>query len=67
MIFTARNQRCFTVSRPRKFLEEEGLLKRVFTQNIDGLDYQTGLDPHCLASSRRFQEISKLVFGYLIL
>ena len=27
---------------PRKFLEEEGLLKRVFTQNIDGLDYQTG-------------------------
>lgn len=26
-----------------KFLEEEGLLKRVFTQNIDGLDYQTGI------------------------
>lgn len=37
-----RNKRCFTMSRPRKFLEEEGLLKRVFTQNIDGLDYQTG-------------------------
>mmetsp|Transcript_23419 Transcript_23419/g.44079 ORF Transcript_23419/g.44079 Transcript_23419/m.44079 type:complete len:446 (-) Transcript_23419:143-1480(-) len=28
-----------------KFLEEERLLKRVFTQNIDGLDYQTGLSP----------------------
>lgn len=26
-----------------KFLDEEGLLKRVFTQNIDGLDYQTGI------------------------
>ena len=28
-----------------KFLEEEALLKRVFTQNIDGLDYQTGISP----------------------
>jgi len=26
-----------------KFLEEEALLKRLFTQNIDGLDYQTGI------------------------
>mmetsp|Transcript_23640 Transcript_23640/g.55735 ORF Transcript_23640/g.55735 Transcript_23640/m.55735 type:complete len:321 (+) Transcript_23640:60-1022(+) len=26
-----------------RFLEEEGLLKRLFTQNIDGLDYQTGI------------------------
>ena len=26
-----------------RFLEEEALLKRVFTQNIDGLDYQTGI------------------------
>lgn len=28
-----------------KFLEEEGKLKRLFTQNIDGLDYQTGISP----------------------
>jgi hypothetical protein len=54
MVFTAAtNQRCFTVSRPRKFLEEEGLLKRVFTQNIDGLDYQTG--ELQVAGSRRFR------------
>ena len=26
-----------------RFLEEEQLLSRVFTQNIDGLDYQTGI------------------------
>lgn len=26
-----------------KFLDEERLLQRVFTQNIDGLDYQTGI------------------------
>jgi len=26
-----------------KFLEEEKLLKRLFTQNIDGLDYHTGI------------------------
>lgn len=26
-----------------KFVEEEQLLDRVFTQNIDGLDYQTGI------------------------
>ena len=28
-----------------KFLEEEGLLTRLYTQNIDGLDYQTGISP----------------------
>eukprot|EP00746_Dinoflagellata_sp_MGD_P136868 gnl/MRDRNA2_/MRDRNA2_70723_c0_seq1.p1 gnl/MRDRNA2_/MRDRNA2_70723_c0~~gnl/MRDRNA2_/MRDRNA2_70723_c0_seq1.p1 ORF type:complete len:323 (-),score=47.15 gnl/MRDRNA2_/MRDRNA2_70723_c0_seq1:87-1055(-) len=27
-----------------KFLEEEGILLRLYTQNIDGLDYQTGVD-----------------------
>lgn len=27
-----------------KFLEEDKLLTRVFTQNIDGLDYHTGID-----------------------
>lgn len=26
-----------------KFMEEEGLLTRLFTQNIDGLDYHTGI------------------------
>lgn len=28
-----------------KFLEEEKLLTRLFTQNIDGLDYHTGISP----------------------
>lgn len=28
-----------------RFLEEEGLLTRLYTQNIDGLDYQTGISP----------------------
>jgi NAD-dependent SIR2 family protein deacetylase len=28
-----------------KFLDEDGKLVRVFTQNIDGLDYQTGINP----------------------
>merc|ERR1712216_129817 len=27
-----------------KFLEDEGILLRLYTQNIDGLDYQTGID-----------------------
>lgn len=31
-----------------KFLEEEGLLTRLYTQNIDGLEYQTGIDPELL-------------------
>lgn len=28
-----------------KFLDDDGLLNRLFTQNIDGLDYQTGIRP----------------------
>merc|ERR1711907_68716 len=28
-----------------KFLDDEGVLARLFTQNIDGLDYHTGIDP----------------------
>ena len=33
-----------------RFLEEEGLLKRLFTQNIDGLDYQTGISPELVTN-----------------
>eukprot|EP00930_Biecheleria_cincta_P096670 TRINITY_DN88491_c0_g1_i1.p1 TRINITY_DN88491_c0_g1~~TRINITY_DN88491_c0_g1_i1.p1 ORF type:complete len:422 (+),score=69.85 TRINITY_DN88491_c0_g1_i1:59-1324(+) len=33
-----------------KFLEEEGLLTRIYTQNIDGLDYQTGLSPELVCN-----------------
>jgi len=28
-----------------KFLADDGILTRIFTQNIDGMDYQSGIDP----------------------